>query len=402
MQAPPVSPPAVLGDALVGELLARVPEGARAILDLTCYRGELAAALKARRAGAGGSVRVVGADHRAEMARAAQGAVDEAFQGNPIRVAFPWLPKSFDAVIAAGTFDLVDDPVRLAGYVYHWVKPSGTVVAWVASQGARCAHSPGELALPEILEGVGLKIDSVEPSAAGGTLVVARRPSELDAFRPVRVASVVIVVRNQADLLARTLRSLSLGNQGATFEVIIVDAGSSDRLATMETSEDGSIVVVRQPGPVGLAAGYESAARVAHSKILCFLEPGIEVGAGFLREAERILLEENRNIGALVPTVLGPDGKVLSAGYEVSGSGPAGKVSNPHRGAGVTEPSVAARRPVHYVPLEASVVRRTAYEMVFGLDPALEPQAAGLDLASKLIAEEWEIFFDPTLRLVRR
>ena len=87
--------------------------------------------------------------------------------------------------------------------------------------------------------------------------------------------SVLIETRNHEDALARTLASLVGGAvEGVVREVIICDAGSTDRTQ----------LVADHTGCQFLAGGLAAGIRKARSEWLLFLKPGTRLAEGWMAE----------------------------------------------------------------------------------------------------------------------
>ncbi len=370
-------------------LIDLVPTTARDVLYLWCGEGTVGAALKARAKEAGQRCTVAGVEPDPERAAAARDRLDSVAIANPIRVALPYAPRSFDVVIADGTFDAVDDPPRLAKLVFQWLKPKGRLVAL-------CADPP---LLEEVLVGSGFRLVDEDHGSWPGLIVVAR-PAEPLLHRPVRSLSFVTVVTNHAETTG-FLKVIADARQDAPFEIIVVDDASVDQTSTMEGTDDGSVIFLHNPVPMGLVGSVAVGTRVAHSKALAFLDPGLSVGSGFSRKVDR-LLAEDRSIGALAPLVLAPDGTVESAGYDVDVREGRSALSPAHRGEGFLTDGVKKPRPIGYLDPAACVIRRTAYEMVGGFDTTVGPEEAGTAMVAALVEADWRVVYEPGLRLVRR
>jgi 2-polyprenyl-3-methyl-5-hydroxy-6-metoxy-1,4-benzoquinol methylase len=86
------------------DLLARIPETAKAILDLGCGEGALGAALKKRQ-----NCRVVGVDIDASAIALARECIDAAHCGDVRRVA-PILGETFDVIVGGDVIEHLDEP----------------------------------------------------------------------------------------------------------------------------------------------------------------------------------------------------------------------------------------------------------------------------------------------------
>lgn len=93
--------------------------------------------------------------------------------------------------------------------------------------------------------------------------------------------SVVIPTRNRAAYLAVALASLARQEFDRSFEVLVVDDGSSD--ATEEVVRSARVRYVRQAPSRGLNAARNIGVRMTAAPLTAFIDDDVEVGAGWLR-----------------------------------------------------------------------------------------------------------------------
>ncbi len=111
------------------DLVAKVPAGARAVLDVGCSRGATAAALRAR-----GVETVVGIEP--DLGDAAEaGRVCERVLAQPLEAVREEFPGAFDAVLFGDVLEHLPDPSAALERVRPWLSPSGVVVASVPNVG---------------------------------------------------------------------------------------------------------------------------------------------------------------------------------------------------------------------------------------------------------------------------
>lgn len=110
------------------DLAARVPRGARAVLDVGCSRGATASALRER-----GVQRIVGIEPDAEDAAAAALLYDEVLTSRLEDVGE--LPERFDAVLFGDVLEHLEDPSDALVRVRPWLATDGVVIASVPNVG---------------------------------------------------------------------------------------------------------------------------------------------------------------------------------------------------------------------------------------------------------------------------
>lgn len=112
------------------DLAARVPDGARVVLDVGCSRGATAAALRARGVG-----RIVGIEPDSEDAAEAARVYDRVI-ARPLEEVPPGeFAAEFDAVLFGDVLEHLIDPSDALVQVRPWLSPRGVVVASVPNVG---------------------------------------------------------------------------------------------------------------------------------------------------------------------------------------------------------------------------------------------------------------------------
>jgi GT2 family glycosyltransferase len=119
--------------------------------------------------------------------------------------------------------------------------------------------------------------------------------------------SVCIANWNCAGLLRRCLQSLFEQPQGASFEVVIADNGSTDGAVEMVAAEFPQVVLIRNAENRGFARASNQAAAAARGRFLFFLNNDTVVPANTLRQFLD-LAEANPAVGMFGPRLRGADG----------------------------------------------------------------------------------------------
>jgi len=119
--------------------------------------------------------------------------------------------------------------------------------------------------------------------------------------------SVCIANWNCKALLRRCLESLFDHDQGVTFEVVIVDNGSTDGAAEMVQAEFPRVKLVRNADNRGFSAANNQAAALARGRYFFFLNNDTVVPPNTLRQFFEFA-EANPSVGMVGPRLRGMDG----------------------------------------------------------------------------------------------
>ena len=126
-------------------------------------------------------------------------------------------------------------------------------------------------------------------------------------------ATVIVVSLNTRELLAACLGSVG-ASVGATYEVYVVDNGSSDGSLEMVDREFPQVRLIRNDSNRGFAAANNVAIRLAGGRYVLLLNPDTVIPPDLLREMIAFM-DDNKPTGICGPKVLFPDGRFQSCGY---------------------------------------------------------------------------------------
>ena len=121
--------------------------------------------------------------------------------------------------------------------------------------------------------------------------------------------SLVIVNHNTRELLQDCLQSLQRGNDGISFEVTVVDNGSSDGSPEMVVARYPDAILIRNETNEGFAKPNNQGLRIARGRYLMLLNSDTTVRP---RALERLVsfMDEHPEVGACGPRLLYPDGRL--------------------------------------------------------------------------------------------
>jgi GT2 family glycosyltransferase len=122
---------------------------------------------------------------------------------------------------------------------------------------------------------------------------------------PIRITALVVSF-NRAELLRRALESLEHSEEREKLEILVVDNGSTDGSAELE-SEFPNVRFIRMPRNFGLTKALNVALRNIAGEFLLLLHEDTEVSpdtAGALAQ----VLENQNEAGAVCPLLVTPDG----------------------------------------------------------------------------------------------
>ena len=197
--------------------------------------------------------------------------------------------------------------------------------------------------------------------------------------------SVVLIMFGRSDLALQAVAAL-IDHTPPCYELIIVDNASPDEsLAVIREHVTGAIIVANDLN-VGFSAGVSVGALHARGEFLLLLNSDVFVESGWLPPLLEVL-DADRRIAGVSPTLLNLDGTVQEAGSTLFASGETRALRGGERWA------CDFRRQVPYVSAACLMVRRSVYSRLGGFDTAygrgyfedvdfaLELEAIGLSLA---------------------
>ena len=185
------------------------------------------------------------------------------------------------------------------------------------------------------------------------------------------------------------------GSQGVNAEALVVDNGSSDRVPQLLERVDGATVL--RPGKnLGFLLAVNQAAKQARGRYLVLLNNDAMLEPHTLRDAVA-RLDADPSAGAAGGPILLWDGQLQEAGSIVWRDG---SCQGYGRGDDPARPEYQFVRDVDYCSGAFLVLRRSLFESMGGLDPALVPAYyEESDFCVRLWESGQRIVYDPQLRI---
>jgi GT2 family glycosyltransferase len=204
--------------------------------------------------------------------------------------------------------------------------------------------------------------------------------------QPPRV-SVVVVSRNRAALLRRCLESLEKSEARETLQIVVVDNGSSDGCALLDT-DFPQAQFIRLPKNFGLTKAMNLGWRAADAEYVFFLHDDTEVEPGAaIRLAET--LDANPNAAAACPLLVNDEGRPAP---QLGALPPDGQWH-------AAEPSLTQPEPVEYPRGAALMMRVYVIRAVRQIDERYGQFGGDADLAAQILRASKQILLDPAARV---
>jgi glycosyltransferase involved in cell wall biosynthesis len=284
--------------------------------------------------------------------------------------------------------------VHIPRVLYHW-RAHRQSTADETSGAKPYAMLNGRKALQEHIDRSGL--DGDVELIGHGFRVRYRLPD------PAPMVSLIIPTRDRVDLIRRCVDTLLDQTDYPSFEIIIVDNGSTEQ-ATLDFFEEAgsrdNVRVLRIDGPFNFARLNNEAVRIARGELIGLLNNDLEVmEAGWLKEMVSHACQED--VGAVGPLLLFPNRLVQHAGVILGVGGWAG-----HAHKGFPEQSLGYSGRLSLVSEFSAVtgacllVRKALYEKLGGLDENLAVACNDVDFCLRLQAAGHRNIFTPFARLI--
>ncbi|GMV50143.1 MAG: glycosyltransferase [Nitrospira sp.] len=204
--------------------------------------------------------------------------------------------------------------------------------------------------------------------------------------------SIIIPVWNNAALTQQCLTALAQVTDGVTYEVVVVDNGSTDGIQDFLKTLGGDVQVICNQDNLGFAKACNQGARAARGEFLVFLNNDTVPLQGWLSA----LVEEARThpeVAVVGSKLLYEDGTIQHAGVAFSREW--FLPYHIYRGFHPQASSVSRRREFQCVTAACMLVRRDAFDQVSGFDEGYRNGFEDVDLCLKIRERQWKIVYQP-------
>lgn len=209
--------------------------------------------------------------------------------------------------------------------------------------------------------------------------------------------SLIVLNYNKPQLTLECVQSIWAHTEGYSYEVVLVDNGSTHeslaQLAPLGVAAQLVRVGVNRFFGEGNNIGFEA----SRGRYVVFLNNDVTVTPGWLAPLIS-RLETDATIGATGPMMIYPDGRLQEAGAQIRADGSSeqfGKGGNPE------DPAYAQERDVGYVSAAAVALRRETFAQVLGFDLCYEPAYyEDADVCMKIRQMGLRIVYCPDSRII--
>jgi len=217
--------------------------------------------------------------------------------------------------------------------------------------------------------------------------------------------SIIILCRNKAPYTRLCLESL-LRSQGARYEIIVVDNGSTDQtpqvLAEIEKKygERGiDFRVLRNPENIGCSTARNQGTEAAQGNYLAFLDNDAAVRDMSWMPGLRQALEEDDRHAIIGPKLVFPfpPYDIECAGCAVSPNGLVGYLG---RGQPKDDPRFNSRQEVQCLISACILTRKKLIQELGGFDEAFNPvQYEDIDLCYRARSQGYRVIYEPSVEM---
>ncbi len=221
---------------------------------------------------------------------------------------------------------------------------------------------------------------------------------------PRPVASIIMPVFNKLDLTKTCIASLHEHPTEASFEIIVVDNGSTDGSTEWLEAQQKNhkLRAVISGENLGFAKGCNAGAAVARGKYLLFLNNDMEVTSGWLDPLTGTL-DHDPSVGVVGAKLLFPDGTIQHGGVAMvevqDDENSFGGIHLSYKKPSDDPPANRAQE-MQVVTGACLLIRREIFTKAAGFDTGYWNGNEDVDLCLKAVREGWKVVYRPECEII--
>jgi GT2 family glycosyltransferase/ubiquinone/menaquinone biosynthesis C-methylase UbiE len=233
------------------------------------------------------------------------------------------------------------------------------------------------------------------PMATFNTGRIAPTNDKIEERRS-KTVSIIIPVLNNLPYTRRCLQSLVENTAKKSYQLIIVDNGSTDGTNEFLKCLCRSAKIISNRENLGFSKACNQGAVAADGNYLVFLNNDTKVQPGWLKELIKIL-ENDSEVGAVGSKLLYPDGSIQHAGVAIIDSKGRNPLSATHIFRRQPSGSDFVNVPMSFQVVTAAclALRKSDFESVGGFDESFWNGFEDVDLCFKLFKRGKKIVYQP-------
>lgn len=298
-------------------------------------------------------------------------------------------------------FNLVqDDSGQLQLFDQEWVHSTPIPICWVLFRGffhlqyhafPKVQNGKWSKLTAEIFQQLGLSFERRHDQLIKDYEASLQRFASKRATAGTVLCSIIIPVWNNNELTQQCLKNLADVTDGVSYEVIVVDNGSTDGVQDFLQSLGGDVRVIRNQSNLGFSKACNQGARAARGEFLVFLNNDTIP----LKKWLSALVEEvqaHPDVAVVGSKLLYEDGTIQHAGVAFS------RECQPYhlyRGVHADVAPVCKRRELQCVTAACLLVRRSVFMQVDGFDEGYRNGFEDVDLCLKIREQKWKVVYQP-------
>lgn len=212
--------------------------------------------------------------------------------------------------------------------------------------------------------------------------------------------SIIIVNWNTKDLLKDCLKSIYQNTPDSSFEVIVVDNGSTDGSQEMVKSDFPQITLIENVKNVGYSCANNIGFRYSKGKYVLFLNSDTLVHKDTLNKAVKFM-KEHEDAGVMGCKTLDIDGRIQYSAFSfpslarifayITGLNRLFKISK--------FKNFSKIRSIEYVQGSFLMIGRELFERLSGFDEKFFMYNEDVDLCERVWKNGWKVYFNPNISI---